>query len=80
VQRILPLGNAAPAQKDARTTLETLGRGAIASPTYPMQPDTPMENFWAMLHDLAPYCTGIADLSRMTVNSRIRSRSFRCIA
>lgn len=51
-QHTLPFGTQAQVEAEVRTRLETIGKdgGLIIGPTHNVQLDTPMENFWAMIH------------------------------
>jgi uroporphyrinogen decarboxylase len=51
-QYTLPFGTAAEVKREVHTRLETLGKngGLIIGPTHHVQLDTPLENFWAMVH------------------------------
>jgi uroporphyrinogen-III decarboxylase len=58
-QHTLPFGSADDVRREVLRRLETIGRGGglILGPTHHVQLDTPMENFWAMVHTIAgtPY-------------------------
>ena len=49
-QKTLPFGTVQDVRDEVRKRYETIGRhgGLILSPTHNVQPDTPLENFWAM--------------------------------
>lgn len=51
-QHTLPFGTPADVTQEVRQRLETAGRdgGLILGPTHHVQLDTPLENFWAMVH------------------------------
>ena len=51
-QHTLPFGSPDDVAREVRTRLETVGRdgGLIIGPTHHVQLDTPLENFWAMIH------------------------------
>jgi uroporphyrinogen decarboxylase len=51
-QQTLPFGTPEEVRKEVRERLETVGYdgGLILSPTHHVQLDTPLENFWAMVH------------------------------
>lgn len=51
-QRTLPLGTPAEVRRQVEERLQTVGYdgGLILSPTHHVQLDTPLENFWAMVH------------------------------
>jgi uroporphyrinogen decarboxylase len=51
-QHTLPFGSPADVTREVRTRLETVGcqGGLIIGPTHHVQLDTPLENFWAMIH------------------------------
>ena len=53
-QYTLPFGTPAEVEAEVRTRLQTMGRngGLILGPTHHVQLDTPMENFWAMVHSI----------------------------
>ena len=50
-QYTLPFGTPAEVEKEVITRLKTLGKngGLIIGPVHNVQPDTPLENFWAMV-------------------------------
>jgi uroporphyrinogen decarboxylase len=58
-QHTLPFGSPDNVRREVLHRLETIGRGGglILGPTHHVQLDTPMENFWAMVHTIAgtPY-------------------------
>jgi uroporphyrinogen decarboxylase len=58
-QHTLPFGSVTDVRAEVQTRLETLGKngGLILGPTHHVQLDTPMENFWAMVHAIieTPY-------------------------
>lgn len=58
-QHTLPFGKPQDVAAEVHTRLKTLGKngGLILGPTHNIQLDTPMENFWAMLHTITqtPY-------------------------
>jgi uroporphyrinogen decarboxylase len=58
-QHTLPFGSPDDVRREVRGRLETIGRGGglILGPTHHVQLDTPMENFWAMVHTITgtPY-------------------------
>jgi len=58
-QYTLPFGTPAEVEKEVITRLKTLGKhgGLIMGPTHHVQLDTPLENFWAMVHAITgtPY-------------------------
>ena len=60
-QYTLPFGTPAEVEREVRARLETLGKagGLIIGPTHHVQLDTPLENFWAMVHTITetPYGT-----------------------
>jgi uroporphyrinogen decarboxylase len=62
IQHTLPFGTPDDVRQEVVTRLETLGRdgGLILGPTHHVQLDTPMENFWAMVHTITgtPYARG----------------------
>jgi len=51
-QYTLPFGSPASVRTEVLTRLETIGKngGLIIGPTHNVQLDTPLENFWAMVH------------------------------
>ena len=51
-QHTLPFGSPDDVRAEVRTRIETVGKdgGLIIGPTHHVQLDTPMENFWAMIH------------------------------
>ncbi len=51
-QHTLPFGTPDDVRSEVLARLDTLGRdgGLIIGPTHHVQLDTPMENFWAMIH------------------------------
>ncbi len=51
-QYTLPYGTPAEVEAEVQTRLATLGKqgGLIIGPTHHVQLDTPLENFWAMVH------------------------------
>ncbi len=51
-QHTLPFGTPDDVRREVLTRLETIGKdgGLIIGPTHHVQLDTPMENFWAMVH------------------------------
>lgn len=53
-QQTLPFGSPADVEREVRTRLDTIGKdgGLIIGPTHHIQLDTPMENFWAMVHTI----------------------------
>ena len=53
-QYTLPFGTPEQVRQEVLTRLSTLGKngGLILSPTHHVQLDTPMENFWAMVHTI----------------------------
>ena len=53
-QYTLPFGTPAEVEAEVRTRLQTMGKngGLILGPTHHVQLDTPMENFWAMVHSI----------------------------
>ena len=53
-QYTLPFGTPAKVEAEVRTRLQTMGKngGLILGPTHHVQLDTPMENFWAMVHSI----------------------------
>jgi len=58
-QYTLPFGTPAEVEREVITRLQTLGKngGLIIGPTHHVQLDTPLENFWAMVHTITrtPY-------------------------
>ena len=54
VQHTLPHGTAADVEAEVLQRLRTLGKngGLIIGPTHYVQLDTPLENFWAMIHTI----------------------------
>jgi uroporphyrinogen decarboxylase len=58
-QYTLPFGTPAEVEREVITRLQTLGEngGLIIGPTHHVQLDTPLENFWAMVHTITrtPY-------------------------
>lgn len=58
-QYTLPFGTPEDVKTEVITRLKTIGRagGLIISPTHHVQLDTPMENFWSMVHTITktPY-------------------------
>ena len=58
-QHTLPFGSPADVRSEVCTRLDTLGKngGLILGPTHHVQLDTPMENFWALIHTVTqtPY-------------------------
>ncbi|MGB8646723.1 MAG: uroporphyrinogen decarboxylase family protein [Anaerolineae bacterium] len=52
LQNTLPYGTPVQVQAEVVTRLETIGKhgGLIIGPTHNIQLDTPLENFWAMVH------------------------------
>ena len=58
-QHTLPFGSPAGVRAEVRSRLKTLGKrgGLILGPTHHVQLDTPIENFWAMVHTITgtPY-------------------------
>ncbi len=54
LQHTLPYGTPADVQAEIVTRLSTIGRGGglIIGPTHNIQLDTPLENFWAMVHTI----------------------------
>lgn len=61
VQRTLPFGSPADVQAEVLQRLRTIGKGGglVLSPTHHVQLDTPLENFWAMVHTVVdtPYAS-----------------------
>ncbi len=53
-QHTLPFGSPEDVRNEVLTRLETTGAGGglILGPTHHVQLDTPMENFWAMIHTI----------------------------
>jgi len=53
-QQTLPFGTPAEVEQEVLTRLKTVGRGGglILGPTHHVQLDTPLENFWAMVHTI----------------------------
>lgn len=53
-QYSLPFGTPASVQAEVNTRLQTVGKngGLILGPTHHVQLDTPLENFWAMVHTI----------------------------
>ncbi len=51
-QYTLPFATPAEVEREVRTRLKTVGKngGLILGPTHHVQLDTPLENFWAMVH------------------------------
>jgi uroporphyrinogen-III decarboxylase len=51
-QHTLPFGSPEDVRKEVLTRIQTLGEGGglIIGPTHHVQLDTPLENFWAMIH------------------------------
>jgi uroporphyrinogen decarboxylase len=64
IQHTLPCGKPADVTAEVLTRLRTLGRGGglILGPTHNVQIDTPMENFWAMVHAIRE--NGYSSLAR----------------
>jgi uroporphyrinogen decarboxylase len=58
-QYTLPFGTPAEVKEEVITRLKTLGKngGLIIGPVHNVQPDTPLENFWAMVNTITetPY-------------------------
>ena len=58
-QETLPFGTPETVAAEVRRRLTTIGHGGglIIGPTHHVQLDTPMENFWAMVHAIVetPY-------------------------
>jgi hypothetical protein len=58
-QHTLPFGTPEDVMAEVTNRLRTIGRGGglILGPTHHVQLDTPMENFWAMIHSITntPY-------------------------
>jgi uroporphyrinogen-III decarboxylase len=58
-QHTLPFGTPAEVRQEIVERLKTIGKdgGLILAPTHHVQLDTPMENFWAMVHTITetPY-------------------------
>jgi len=54
-QHTLPFGTPGDVRHEIHTRLETIGRGGglILGPTHHVQLDTPLENFWAMVHAIS---------------------------
>jgi uroporphyrinogen-III decarboxylase len=54
IQQTLPFGTPDDVRKEVLHRLRTVGRGGglILGPTHNVQLDTPMENFWAMVHTI----------------------------
>lgn len=52
IQQTLPWGTPEQVKAEVITRLQTLGRegGLVIGPTHNIQLDTPLENFWAMVH------------------------------
>ncbi len=52
LQHTLPYGTPADVRDEIVARLRTIGRGGglIIGPTHNVQLDTPLENFWAMVH------------------------------
>lgn len=61
VQHTLPFGSPADVRAEVLQRLRTIGKGGglVLSPTHHVQLDTPLENFWAMVHTVVntPYST-----------------------
>jgi uroporphyrinogen-III decarboxylase len=61
IQHTLPYGTPQDVRAEVLARLETIGRGGglIIGPTHNVQLDTPLENFWAMIHSIAntPYAS-----------------------
>jgi uroporphyrinogen decarboxylase len=55
VQNTLPFGTAAQVRAEVKERNATLGAGGgwICAPTHHVQADTPLENFWALVHAVA---------------------------
>jgi uroporphyrinogen-III decarboxylase len=60
-QNTLPFGTPEEVREEVLLRLKTIGKdgGLILGPTHNIQLDTPMENFWAMIHTIhqSPYRT-----------------------
>ncbi len=59
IQRTLPYGTPDDVKEEVLARLRTIGRGGglLIGPTHNLQLDTPMENFWSMIHTIreTPY-------------------------
>lgn len=64
-QHTLPFGTPHQVREEVLRRIETLGNddGLIISPTHHVQLDTPLENFWAMVHAI----TGVQELASLSM-------------
>ncbi len=54
IQRTIPYGTPQDVRDEVLLRLRTIGRsgGLVIGPTHNLQLDTPLENFWAMIHTI----------------------------
>jgi uroporphyrinogen decarboxylase len=62
-QHTLPFGSPDDVRREVLERLQTIGHGGglILGPTHHVQLDTPMENFWAMIHTITDTSYAIAE-------------------
>ena len=65
IQRTIPYGTPDDVRDEVLLRLRTIGRGGglLIGPTHNLQLDTPLENFWAMIHTIqqTPYSSIIIE-------------------